>query len=356
MKAYIATCMIGVFAIDEGKNMLTYRLFHKNPEFAAKSIATEKMTEEEKAVLEDLVKSGYKDVVCDKNIEFSELKILFEKDNLASKFLKESMRKLAIDLGFSASQQELNEFFSKINVAITKLKMQKPKKDKILMSVIGVIDELDKTSNTFVERLKEWYALHSPEVVRALQSNEKFVEIVAKYGHRSEIKDEKLKNLKSSSGMDFEEDDVEAIKEISKNIEDLYKTRKKLEKYVESVARKTIPNTSTIAGPLLACRMLQLAGGLDKLARMPSSTIQLLGAEKALFRHLKQGGKPPKFGVLFAHPLIQNAKQEIRGKVARLIAAKITFAARIDAYSERDDGEKMKKELEEEVAKAAGSN
>ena len=265
--------------------------------------------------------------------------------------MKEALRKLALELGFAESQQELNEFLSKVNVAITKSKMQKPKKDKILMSVIGVIDELDKSANTFVERLREWYGLHSPEVVRAIQSNEKFAEVVAKYGHRSEVKEEKLKDLKDSSGMDFEEDDVEALQTISKSIESMYDSRKNLEKYLESVAEETIPNTSAVAGPLLASRLLQLAGGLDKLSRMPSSTIQLLGAEKALFRHLKQGGKPPKFGVLFAHPLIQSTKQESRGKVARLIAAKLTLAARIDAYSERDDGEKLRKELEEEVKK-----
>ena len=87
------------------------------------------------------------------------------------------------------------------------------------------------------------------------------------------------------------------------------------------------------------------------MARLPSSTIQLLGAEKALFRHLKQGGKPPKFGVLFVHPFIQNAKPEDRGKVARLLAAKLSFASRIDAYSGRDDTARLKKELEEEMQK-----
>ena len=351
MKAYIATCTIGVFAVDENKNILTYRIFQKNPEAIAKALSSEKMTDEEKKVIDDLANSGFSEAVCDKNLQHEKINLVFEKDNLASKVLKENLRKFSAELGFVESQQELNEILSKVNIAITKAKMQKPKKDKILMSVIGVIDELDKTANTFVERLREWYGLHSPEVVRAIQSNEKFTELIAKYGHRNEIKDEKLKGLKSSSGMEFEEEDVESLQKISETVQSMYQSREKLTKYLESVAKETIPNTSAVAGPLLASRLLQLAGGLEKLSRMPSSTIQLLGAEKALFRHLKQGGKPPKFGVLFAHPLIQNAKQERKGKVARMIAAKITLAARIDAYSDRDDGEKIRKELEEEVKK-----
>ncbi len=349
MKTYLTTSMIGVFAYNEKKELASYRFFPKDAEKIAKALDSG-LSDEEKQVLEDLKNSGVKEIVSDKKLEYPGLTLFFEKDNLASKIVKEQMRKLAMDLGFVDSQQELNELLSKINIAINQTKLQKPKKDKILMSVIGVIDELDKTTNTFVERIREWYGLHSPEVVRAIQDNEKFAEIVGNYGHRDKIKDEKVK-VKSSSGMDFEESDVEAIKSISKSIAALYESRKRLEKYLESVAKEAIPNTSAIGGPLLASRLLQLAGGLDKLARMPSSTIQLLGAEKALFRHLKQGGKPPKFGVLFAHPFIQNATKENKGKVARILAAKLSFAARIDAYSGRDDTERMKKELDEEMGK-----
>lgn len=350
MKAYIATSLIGVFAFDEKKNTLTYRLFPKNPEQIAEKLASEKPTDEEESVLKDLENSGYKIVVCDKKVGHPGLEIIFEKDNLASKVIKDEMRKLALELGFVQSQQEFNEIISKVNIAKTKSTMQKPKKDKILMSVIGVIDELDKTTNTFAERVREWYALHSPEIVKAVQSNEKFIELVAEYGHREKIKDEKVK-VKSSSGMDFEDSDIGALQTISKSVDALYQSRNDLEKYLESLAKEVVPNTSAVAGPLLASRLLQLAGGLEKLSRMPSSTVQLLGAEKALFRHMKTGGKPPKFGVLFAHPLIQNGKQENRGKIARLIAAKLAIAARVDMYSTRDDGDKMRKELEEEVNK-----
>ncbi len=350
MRAYLAVNFIGAFAFDKDNNNLTYKLFEKNPLEIAKKLQKPDLLDEEKQVIEDLKKSGYKEVVLEKVGSVEGVKIIQEKNHQAVKFLNEQFRKLALDLGFAENQQDLNQFLSKVNIELNKLKLQKPKKDRILMSVIGVIDELDRTTNTFTERLKEWYGFHSPEIVRAVQSNEKFVELISKYGHRDDVKDDKIKT-KSFSGMDFEKEDVEAIQELATNISAGYELRERLAKYLGKTSKETIPNLSAIAGSLLAARLLQLAGGLDKIARMPSSTIQLLGAEKSLFRHLKGQGKAPKYGVLFAHPSIQQAKQENKGKVARLIAAKLSLAARIDAYSERDDGEKLKKELEEQINK-----
>src|SRR3989344_1535261 len=315
MKAYLATNFIGVFAFDKDNNTLTYKLFQNNPVEAAKKIKQADLLTEEKQVIEDLKNSGYKEVVLEKLTGIEGIVCLQEKGHQGTKFLDTQFRKLALDLGFAQNQQELNQFLSKVNIEINKLQLQKPKKDRIIMSVIGVIDELDRTTNTFTERLKEWYGFHSPEIVRSIQANEKFAELISKYGHRDDVKDEKIK-AKTFSGMDFEKDDVQAVQELATNISNSYKLRESLAKYLEKISKETIPNLSAIAGPLLASRILQLAGGLDKIARMPSSTIQLLGAEKSLFRHLKGQGKAPKYGVLFAHPLIQQAPTDRRGKVA----------------------------------------
>ena len=351
MKAYVASCIIGVFAFDKDKNILTYRLFDKDVDKIADKLKDTELTAEEKEVLDDLLKAGYKEVEVEKDLGenyFNGLSVKTEKDNLASNILKESFRKLAIDLQFVEDQAELNQLLTKVNVALTREKLAKPKKDKVIMAVIGVIDELDKSSNNFVERLRELYGHHSPEIVKAVPNNEKFAELVAKYGHRDDMREVKVK---TSSGMDFQKHDILAVQQLAATINQMYKTRDDMNKYLEKICQEAIPNLTAIVGAAIAGRLLQLAGGLDKIARMPSSTIQLLGAEKALFRHLKEGGRPPKFGVLFAHQYIQNARKEDKGKVARLIAAKLTFAARIDAYSDRNDGARMKKELEEEVKK-----
>ena len=96
--------------------------------------------------------------------------------------------------------------------------------------------------------------------------------------------------------------------------------------------KKIAPNITAIAGPTIGARLLAKAGGLEKLARLPASTIQVLGAEKALFRALRKGTKPPKHGILFQHPWVHGTPRWQRGKIARVIAAKLALAARIDLY------------------------
>ena len=152
--------------------------------------------------------------------------------------------------------------------------------------------------------------------------------------------------------MEFSDEDIEQVRKLSDEILRLFELRDGMEAYIESAARRFAPNTAAIAGPALALRLMVLAGGLDKLAKMPSSTIQMLGAEKALFRHLKGQGRAPKHGILFSHELVQKAPHDSKGKVARLVAAKIAIAARVDFFSKEDRGAQMRAELEKQVAGA----
>lgn len=117
---------------------------------------------------------------------------------------------------------------------------------------------------------------------------------------------------------------------------------------VEDAARRLAPNLSDLATPLLAARLVDLAGGLEDLARRPASTVQVLGAETALFRHLATGAPPPKHGILYSHPDVQ-AADERRGEVARALAAKLAIAARVDAYGGRDRSEELREEWEERL-------
>ncbi len=109
------------------------------------------------------------------------------------------------------------------------------------------------------------------------------------------------------------------------------------------------PNIKELAGPLLGARLIAKAGGLKKMAELPASTIQVLGAEKALFRHLTKGTRPPKHGILFQHPWVRNAKRWQRGKIARSLAAKLAIAAKEDYFEGRFIADKLKKELEERI-------
>lgn len=357
MRAFVATNVLGTFAFDENGNLLEYVLFKKNPEIIADKLSNVKKGEiipEEKEVLEKLRKRGVKEVVWNKDAQLKgiDMMCLYKKDNIAEETLSYSYRKFAIQFKWATTQAEINEVLTKVNVLLTKSQLKIAKKDKILMHASGVLDELEKDLNIFTEHLREWYGLYFPESIKQFDSNEKFVDFVANYGSKENIKDEKLAQIvKTSAGMPFEEDDITEIQAFAKSVQDLYYRKEKLSKYIEASAKAIIPNISAIAGPILGARMLTLAGGIDKISCMPSSTIQLLGAEKALFRHLKGKGKAPKYGILFGHPHIQNAPKHLKGKIARLIAAKISIAARIDKFSKDDRGAELKKQLDEHIAR-----
>jgi len=354
MKALIATCLIGSFAFDPKGKILGNRLFPKDPGLIAERLekAKSEPIPEEIELIDSLKKKGLKEIVWDRHASVKGISCAFEKDNLASRTLQRDFRKLAIGLKWVNSQAELNSILSKVGAESTKAKTRETKRDRILIQAIGMLDELDRVINVFSERLREWYGLYFPEAERAVQSNERFAEMVS-LGRRENLNE--FQNLASSSaGMDFSEEDIRQMQEFAKAVLKLFGEKKELTKYVENNAHEAIPNFSAVAGPLLGARMLAVAGGLDRMAMMPSSTIQLLGAEKALFRHLKGEGKAPKYGILFGHPLIQQAQKELRGKVARLVSAKLSLAARLDRFSGKDEGEKLRKELEESVKRISG--
>lgn len=352
MQAFLATNFMGVFAFGKSGKLVAYKLFPLDPEKIAGKLqeSGDALIKEEKDILKTLSRQGYKEVFLDRKVSFPGINCIYEAENLGRKTLQENFRKLALELKWVSSQAELNRIMAKVQVLLTKEKLKKPRKDRIIMQVIGVIDGLDRTLNTFTERLREWYGLHFPEMVRAIPSHDKFVELIAKFGSRENIDDKKVRvSPEKSSGMPFSKEDIRAVQGFSYHLNGLYKSREELLKYLDGLCREAVPNLSALAGASLAARLLSLAGGLEKLAKMPSSTLQLIGAEKALFRHLRGGGKSPKYGAIYQHPYIQNAPKERRGKIARLLAAKLMLAARFDFYSEKDKSGELKRDLEKQI-------
>src|SRR5579885_3520587 len=137
---------------------------------------------------------------------------------------------------------------------------------------------------------------------------------------------------KKSRGGQISDENLAIVQSIAKQILELFELRQSLEKHIESQMQIIAPNVSVILGSAVGARMLAKAGSLKKLASIPASTIQVLGAEKALFRALKTGAQPPKHGLLFQHPLVHAAPRWQRGKIARAIAAKAAIAARVDVF------------------------
>ena len=217
--------------------------------------------------------------------------------------------------------------------------------DLHIIQGINTLDEVDKIINGISSRLREWYGLHFPELDNIVDSIIGYSQVVLA-GQRDEMtekvfsdagfpesKVEMLSLIREKSrGGEISKENLSIVQTLAKQILELHDMRKKLEEHVETQMHSLAPNLSAILGTSVGARILARAGSLKNLAGMPASTIQVLGAEKALFRSLKTGSQPPKHGLLFQHSLVHAAPRWQRGKLARAIAAKAAIATRVDVY------------------------
>lgn len=182
-------------------------------------------------------------------------------------------------------------------------------RDVELLQMVRMLDELDNVINLLQERAAEWYQVTTPSFSRKYRSlpARKMLGIIRK-GARG------------------------GLGNVADEIDRLAGVRSRLMREVSARADEVLPNTSALIGGLVAARLLSRAGGLAALAKMPGSTIQVLGSERALFSHLRGGTPPPKHGIIFQHRRVHNAPKEVRGRVARVLAAKLAIAARLDYF------------------------
>jgi len=217
-------------------------------------------------------------------------------------------------------------------------------RDEIIIQAISFLDDLNKSLNLFMERFREWYGLYFPEISQEIEDHEKFIREIINSNREELMK--KYNINKTMGGKIFEKEDLEIMNEISLKIKEIYDLRKDLEDYIEKLMKEIAPNLSEIATPKIGARLILLAGGLKELSLLPSSTIQVLGAEKALFLHLSKGIKPPKHGVIFNHPYLQKLPLKRRGAMARTLASKISIAVKADL-----NGKIIYQKLKEELDK-----
>jgi nucleolar protein 56 len=338
---------IGICALEDTN--LIYRKQFSNPEIEYTSII-----QGEKNYISDLIpKLRNYDQVRVNNKNLIEV---FQQENIDVKLMSDSRQDeinqnkldLIIKFGLSDDRDELAGILQKfaINLSSMKVKQTSEKLDLHLVQAVNTLDEMDEIINTISTRIREWYGLHFPELDYLLQNIITYANIVRDAGSRENITKELLSQLEipekkieliqqaisKSQGGDLTVESSESLKILASEVIKLSELRTNLSTTIENLMDILAPNLKNILTAIIGARLIAKAGSLQRLAQMPSSTIQIIGAEKALFRALKTGTRPPKHGLLFQHPSVNSAPKWQRGKIARALSSKIAIAVRIDVY------------------------
>ena len=375
MKAIVVESVIGVFGFSENNKLADKVFFSKDPQETAeklRKIEEGELVDEISSLVEKLQANGYRlfifeshEIARSASKELG-IKVNTEASSEVGMLLRENLEKYALELGFVEKPEQLRAHVHSVSLELAKMKVKATVKRRDLLAAQAVlsVDDLDKSLNLFMNRIREWFGLHYPELDRLLDKHETYARLVVNLGTRENftaeiLEQEGLPKAKSqtlaevalaSMGADIGNEDLAQIQAMCRNVLELYSLRQSLEKYVDSVMDEVAPNTKTIAGSLLGARLIAIAGGLINLAKLPASTIQVLGAEKALFRSLKTKARPPKHGIIFQHPMIHDAKRWQRGKIARALAGKLSIAARVDAFNGKYAGDELKADLDKRIS------
>lgn len=242
-----------------------------------------------------------------------------------------------------ATREEYYKLLKDVSIVLAKGEISSIKRDRMIIQAVEAQDDLEEALNILSERIREWYSLHFPELDLAVEGHREFVELVKAHGLRERFPEGF--GSASSIGARFGPEDIEILKRFASEIVRLYEFREELNSYLGSAMDEVAPNLSAFAGPAVGAKLLSQAKGLDNLAKMPASRVQILGAQKAMFKHIKHGDAPPKHGVIFQHPSIKTAKWWQRGKIARSFSGKAAIAARTDAFSDKYIADGLKKDF-----------
>ncbi|CAN4108914.1 unnamed protein product [Withania somnifera] len=250
-----------------------------------------------------------------------------------------------------------------------KVKFNVNRVDNMVTQAIVLLDTLDKDINTFAMRVREWYSWHFPELVKIVNDNYLYAKVAKFVDDKSQLSEDKISALteivgdedkakeiveaaKASMGQDLSPVDLINVKLFAQRVMDLVEYRKNLYDYLVAKMHDIAPNLAALIGEVVGARLISHAGSLTNLAKCPSSTLQILGAEKALFRALKTKGNTPKYGLIFHSSFIGRASARNKGRMARYLANKCSIASRLDCFLDRSTttfGEKLREQVEERL-------
>merc|ERR1719443_723274 len=230
-----------------------------------------------------------------------------------------------------------------------KLKFSPDKIDTMIVQAVSLLDDLDKELNNYIMRCREWYGWHFPELGKIITDNLAFVRTVEVMGMRDNAKstdlsdilpeevEEKVKEAAEiSMGTEISEEDITNIRHLCQQVVEIQEYRAQLYEYLKNRMMAIAPNLTILVGELVGARLISHAGSLMNLAKHPASTVQILGAEKALFKALKTKQDTPKYGLIYHASMVGQAAPKHKGKISRMLAAKAALAIRYDALAEGD--------------------
>lgn len=266
-----------------------------------------------------------------------------------------------------------------------KLRFNVHRQDNMIIQAIAMIDQLDKNINTFAMRVREWYGYHFPELVKIVNENYPYCRLITAIGRRENLlaavqereanEDEEAEDpelikkieeitmdsaktqaicdaSRKSVGMGISDIDLMNVEVFAKQVTELGTFRKELQEYLRSKMSNVAPNLAALIGDVVGARLISHAGSLTNLAKYPASTVQILGAEKALFRALKKRGNTPKYGLIFHSTFIGRAAAKNKGRISRFLANKASIACRMDCFSDEPNpiiGAALKKQVEDRL-------
>lgn len=340
MDCYITYFIGGFLAFKDNQELIKIKPFPKE-EIVDRLISLEnkEIASEEIEIIKEL-EGEFDTIFIESNKKTSDYKnfknVEIKTPNLGGEILRENFDKYLNE--FDISDEEFSETYRKLS--LYKLKELSKSQDKHLIQAINSIDDIDEAISKLIERIREWYELYFPEM-NVIHNNETYIKLIAE--NKSKEKIIEAKGDAFSIDIDeFDDDeinseDLEILNDYANSIYELQKTRKNIEKYIDGKMESIAPNLKALVGSTLGAKLISHAGGIKRLSTYPSSTVQIMGAEKALFRHLRSGDRPPKYGLIYQHPKVRGSKWWNRGKIARTLASRISLATRKDVYTKDKD-------------------
>lgn len=369
MQLYLIETITGIYAVDSEGEIRAAQVWPSDPRTIAKimrrlregdsSLISQLISELER--LEDMRAFSNNQALVESLKEIIDVE--YEENITTERSIKKQLPRLAVEAKLIQDETEYGIFSHMVLNEITRMDVHDKLSDReaLLIPAVQLLSELDTVLNGLSSRMREWYGVHFPEMGNRVHEHEDYARIITKMGFKENIDAKGLMELslkkkdalrieeaaESSIGASFDDVDMSIVKDFAQRTLDLYRYRDELTEYISLVINEVAPNIAHIAGPTLGAKLIEKAGGLKRLGMMPSSTIQVLGAEKAMFRAVKSNARPPKYGLLYQHPYVNSAPRNRRGNRARSLAAKIAIAARADLFSGDFIAEELVAQLED---------